>query len=180
MATPTPIQNTARTPCNKNERGYALVSAMILLVVVTGVVVTLGGRVIVQARGGETFRQLRDCLAGADYAAGLARAELEAGGDGLVGIDGVPTAPTGRPSFGDSRVKPIPVPGMPGIECFADSAPISGRTGGEFVAVRAQARRGMFSRGVEVILQKTDGTGPAWRQVSWREMGASPTAGGSK
>ena len=35
MATPTPIQNTARTPCNKNERGYALVSAMILLVVVT-------------------------------------------------------------------------------------------------------------------------------------------------
>jgi hypothetical protein len=105
----------------KKNEGIALLTATILLAVAILVLGALAMRVVSQNKQVAQFATYRECFQGLEAAYALSRADLERGGDGMIGVGSwtPPATLLSPPSFEDSGVEPIDLPGMPGVQYVA-------------------------------------------------------------
>ncbi|HIJ65033.1 MAG TPA: hypothetical protein HPP77_03710 [Candidatus Hydrogenedentes bacterium] len=108
--------------CTRGEQGVALVVAMCFIVVCGIILSALSARVMNQVRHVDQFASLKKCFYGIEFAVAQSLAELEAGRDGSIGLDGWETASPRQlvlPCFGDAGVAPVPIRSMPDVAYFA-------------------------------------------------------------
>jgi hypothetical protein len=173
--------------CKRND-GVALLIAVIFVAVAVLVLSGLASRAVQQGQQNAQFEGFNDCFPGLDAALAESWVDLEAGGNGMVGI-GTWVAPVGAtsvvlPDFDDTLVLPASMSTMPGVQYMAyvqdwqndgidnnGNGTADGADEAFMYSVYALARNRGITRRAEAVLQGQDVN--VWRNAIFAGSGQS-------